>query len=664
MAYPQKAFASTTFSSPSFISRRRQVVYANTLLYQLNVLKETGRYEAFKLNWHPSYSDKPNVWPVPNHLFWDSDVAKWIEGACYFLSWKYNAEIDAAVKELVEMIRSAQQEDGYLNIHFTVVDPKGRFTNLRDLHELYNAGHLIEAALAHQDYYGNDLLLQPILKYVDLLCKTFGPGPDQKHGYPGHPEIELALLRLFEKTKDARHQALAQYFIEERGNPHGQDGRHYYDVEAELRGEGEHERPAYWTEERSFWYQQAHKPIIEQETIEGHSVRAMYLLTAVADLVRTDNTGNTGALRNALARLWTNMVDKKMYLTGGIGAMKQWEGFGIDYFLPSGTDEGGCYAETCAGIGVMMLAERMLQLNLDAKFADVMELCFYNAVLTGMSVNGKQFTYVNQLASTDTDLSKRAEWFTCACCPPNMARLLGYIGGYLWSQKADEKNKSVEVAVHLYSSAIIKIPIGDTTVELEQKSNWPWDGKINFAIRNASEVATTIKLRIPSWATDWKLSPSTPETVLEKGYLTLSPDWLKRHNTFELDIPLKPRFITPHPYTNQDIVALARGPLIYCLEDFDNPWVEDHFKSLVLDPAGNITEEVASDSELGEPCVTLTAHNSAFLRVEESLGPLVPLGKATVKERPDVQQLKFIPYCLRDNRGGKGHMRVGIRRKH
>lgn len=136
MAYPQKAFVSTTFSSPSFISRRRQVVYANTLLYQLNVLKETGRYEAFKLNWHPSYSDKPNVWPVPNHLFWDSDVAKWIEGACYFLSWKYNAEIDAAVKELVEMIRSAQQEDGYLNIHFTVVDPKGRFTNLRDLHEL------------------------------------------------------------------------------------------------------------------------------------------------------------------------------------------------------------------------------------------------------------------------------------------------------------------------------------------------------------------------------------------------------------------------------------------------------------------------------------------------------------------------------------------------
>lgn len=310
-----------------------------------------------------------------------------------------------------------------------------------------------------------------------------------------------------------------------------------------------------------------------------------------------------------------------------------------------------------------------------------MELCFYNAVLTGMSTNGKQFTYVNQLASTDTDLSKRAEWFTCACCPPNMARLLGYIGGYLWTYKEDGKSKSVEVAVHLYSSAILKIPVGDVTVELEQKSNWPWDGKITFFLRSTSEVAITIKLRIPGWAADWKvrqprptllncltgkqLSPSGPDTVLEKGYLTLSPDWLKNHHTFELEIPLKPRFVTPHPYTNQDIVALARGPLIYCLEDFDNPWVEDHFKSLVLEPTGDITEEVISDSKIGEPYIALTAHNSAsFLVGEKSPGPFATLGEATLKERPDVQQLKFIPYCLRDNRGGKGHMRVGIRRKH
>ena len=222
---------------------------------------------------------------------------------------------------------------------------------------------MIEAALAHSQHYQNDLLMEPILKYVDLLYKTFGPGPEQKHGYPGHPEIELALLRLYTKTKDPRHYAFGRYFIEERGNPKGQYGHHYYDVESEARGESSNERPVYLPASRSYWYQQAHIPIVDQHTIEGHSVRAMYLLTAVADLVRMEGTDASNPKLDALHRLWSNMVDKKMYLTGGIGAMKQWEGFGIDYFLPSGTDEGGCYAETCAAIGVMMLAERLLQVS-------------------------------------------------------------------------------------------------------------------------------------------------------------------------------------------------------------------------------------------------------------------------------------------------------------
>jgi len=225
-------------------------------------------------------------------------------------------------------------------------------------------------------------------------------------------------------------------------------------------------------------------------------------------------------MRKALHRLWSNMVDKKMSLTGGIGAIKQYEGFGINYFLPQGTDEGGCYNETCAAIGVMMLAERLLQVNkllgylrnvsnetkidLNGKFADIMELCFYNAVLTGMSVDGKRFTYINQLASSDSDFSKRAEWFTCACCPPNVTRLLGYIGGYLWSSKTDEDKHSVAINVHLYSSATLKIQVGNSAVELEQRSNWPWEGKIDFAFKSSSQdVSTTVKLRIPAWAKDW-----------------------------------------------------------------------------------------------------------------------------------------------------------------
>jgi len=361
MAYPQTSFCHTTLVPRTLLGQRRRAVAASTLQYQLDVLKKTGRYDAFRLKWHPVYDRAPEVWPIPDHLFWDSDVAKWIEGACYFLQQECMPEIADAVDELVDMIRSAQQSDGYLNIHYTVVEPGKRFTNLKDMHELYNCGHLIEAALAHHALYDNDQLLGPICLYVDLLCKTFGSDPGQTHGYPGHPEIELALLRLYDRTEVPRYLTLAKYFITERGNPTGCNGRHYFDVEAEARGADPNMKPAFYPEPRSLWYHQAHLPIAEQQTIEGHSVRAMYLLTSVADLVRIEQGHND--LRIATYRLWRNMINQKMYLTGGIGAIKQWEGFGLDYYLPQGTSEGGCYSETCAAIGVMMLAQRLLQVR-------------------------------------------------------------------------------------------------------------------------------------------------------------------------------------------------------------------------------------------------------------------------------------------------------------
>jgi DUF1680 family protein len=309
-----------------------------------------------------------------------------------------------------------------------------------------------------------------------------------------------------------------------------------------------------------------------------------------------------------------------------------------------------------------------------------MELCFYNAVMTGMSAKGTQFTYVNQLASSDKNLSQRAKWFTCACCPPNVTRLLGYIGGYLWSFDSDEEKKSVHVNVHMYSSAQLSILVGKETVELEQKSNWPWDGKIEFSLRGSSKVATAIKLRIPAWAEGWEvryvsfqwrsrltevqISPELPSKHIEKGYLSLSGEWLKQNPKFELNIPLKPRFVSPHPYTNQDIIALARGPLIYCLEDFDNSWVDDHFKSLLLDPAAVVEEKEAAADEVGEPYIGLTVRNAvSFIGVNNVHAPHVSL-KSTTPEKPSgADELHFIPYALRDNRGGKGHMRVGIRRK-
>jgi DUF1680 family protein len=354
---------------------------------------------------------------------------------------------------------------------------------------------LIEAALAHHSYYKNTLLLEPIEKYVDLIYNTFGPEDNKRHGYPGHPEIELALLRLYDATGNEKALKLARYFLEERGNPTGQDGKHYYQAEADERGESPWERPDSYPVAKSHWYSQAHQPILKQETIEGHSVRAMYLLTAVADLIRFDRTTDWFP---AVNKLWNNMVDKKMYLTGGIGAIHEWEGFGIDYFLPQGSDEGGAYAETCASIGTIMLAERLLHHDCDSRYADVMELCLYNAVMTSMGLEGRSFTYHNQLASSGKHASTRETWFECSCCPPNVTRLFGSLGGYLWDHTVSANEATI--IVHLYTTARLAFHVGEEEVSLEQKSDWPWDGKIDFRLDVAPHISVTLKLRLPGWS--------------------------------------------------------------------------------------------------------------------------------------------------------------------
>ncbi|KAH0608355.1 uncharacterized protein H6S33_001489 [Morchella sextelata] len=652
MSYPQTTFHHTTFTPHSFLSRLRHTL-PTTLRTQLSLLCHTGRYEAFRLQPHPSYADPPTHWPVPNHLFWDSDVAKWIEGACYLLSECPEEagelkDIDEAVRELVDMIRGAQQDDGYLNIHFTVVDKGGRFTNLRDLHELYNAGHLIEAALIHHHHYKNTLLLDPILKYVDLLYSTFGPGPSQLHGYPGHPEIELALLRLYALTGGQRHHDLAHYFITERGRNGGQ----FYTEEAAKRGDRENEVPRYYPEKKSYWYQQAHKPILEQQTIKGHAVRAMYLLTAVADLVRQDGSGSEEYLV-AVKRLWADMVGRKMYETGGIGAVRQWEGFGDAYFLPQATDEGGCYAETCASIGIMMLAERLLKVDLNAEYADTMELAFYNTVLTSMSVDGKSFTYLNQLASSPQDLSKREEWFECACCPPNIARTLGMMGGYIWSW--EETSSGVDLMIHLYTAAALTMKMSTgAVVTVQMTTDWPWDGKVSFAVTKTSpELALNMKLRIPKWAENkWTVSSggsSRPEVV--NGYISILEPYSSSGIT--LDVPMKPRVIRAHPFTNRETACIARGPIVYCVEDIDNSWVTDHFKTTHINLEAPFQEELVTDPKTNETYVQISMPSGGQVYDIEKY----PSYYASYVAR----DLVFIPFYFRANRGGKGHMRVGLK---
>ncbi|KAF4334153.1 DUF1680 domain protein [Fusarium beomiforme] len=665
MSHPQSIFQHTTFAPDSLLHRRRTTVSKTTLHTQLKRLRETGRYDCFKLQWHEIYADK-SMWPVPFHLFWDSDIAKWIEGACYFLHDEFDAEIDTAVRELVDMIRSAQQDDGYLNVHYTVVEPGKRWTNLQDMHELYNAGHLVEAAIAHHQYYKNNLLLEPIEKYVTLIHRTFGPAENQLHGYPGHPEIELALFRLYHVTGNKDAYDLSRYFLEERGNRKGQDGQHYFEWESKQRGQSLYHRPDSYPEHASHWYCQAHQPILEQQTIEGHSVRAMYLLTAVADMICIDNQTlpSTPEWKNTLYRLWNNMVTKKMYLTGGIGAIKQWEGFGRDYFLPQSTDEGGCYAETCASIAVMMLAERLLHIELDAKFADVMELCLYNNVMTAMSLDGKAFTYVNQLGSSESDKSVREEWFWCACCPPNVTRLYGSLGGYLWDF-GEESENDLFVNVHLYTKAELKFEVGAGEVTLQQDSDWPWDGYVKFRLTSPALVKTTIRLRIPGWSGDdfiLEPKPSDDSVHLHKGYLTLDPSYTAANPSFSLTIgKFTPRYVAPHPYTNQHTLTLARGPLVYCIEDTDNAWEDNHFKDVGLKAGSPVREERRFVDGTEEEYIALkTSCYRRGLKLEDmGSGPGFVVGDKGLSFDDEKEGI-FVPYYLRANQGGNGHMRVGL----
>ena len=445
----------------------------------------------------------------------------------------------------------------------------------------------------------------------------------------------------------------------------------YFDWEAQtLRGESRYMRPDYLPTSQSHWYFQAHLPILKQETVEGHAVRCMYLLTAVADMVALSyedrsKLNNIDEWFNALKKLWSNMVDQKMYSTGGIGAERQWEGFGKNYFLPQSLDEGGCYAETCASIGVMMLAERLLMVDLDSRYADIMELCLYNNVMTAMSLDGRHFTYVNHLGSSDNDISQREDWFEVSCCPPNLIRLFGSLGGYIWHSK--ESQGSLLINVHLYTNADLNLEFEGQKICLKQRTGWPWDGRIDFELLGAENLKTTLHLRIPGWAQErYTLSPAPQSTALQGGYLVLEPAYVTMSPKFTLEISgFKPRFLSPHPYTNQHTLTLARGPIVYCVEDVDNSWEENHFKDVSIKTDSPITEVQCSLDEYSEKYVALA---SRCWKRAMTPWTSIPTGSApgaiVTGEEPNDDAMEhplvFVPYYLRANRGGRGQMRVGL----
>jgi uncharacterized protein len=554
----QRAFRPVSFTNvtinDTFWSPRLTVNRERTLATEYDQLKQTGRIDAFRLQW------KPGMQPVP-HIFWDSDTAKWIEAASYSLATHPDPDLDALLDEVIALIVSAQQPDGYLNSHFIQVDPEMKFRDLRDAHELYCAGHLIEAGVAHYQATGKRSLLDAVCRYADHIGQVFGRGEGQKHGYSGHEEIELALVKLSRATGEQRYMDLAHYFVEERGQQ-----PNYFDLETQLLKKygQEHHAAQYFTTRFGnpfdYRYNQSHVPVREQTEVGGHAVRAMYLYSAVADLA-----GETGdpTLLSTCERLWENLCLKRMYVTGGIGDSRANEGFTGDYVLPNET----AYAETCAAVGLVFWNHRMLQLTGDSRYADVVERALYNGVISGISLDGRKFFYENPLASSGNH--HRQDWFDCACCPPNLARLLASLGEYIYSTGDDD------IAVHLYAGGRASFPFHGQQMQITQQTRYPWDDSIIFRLDLQRPDHFGLRLRVPGWCKFYTLAvndqPVDPGP-LDKGYLRIARTW-QNEDTVELTLAMPVERVHAHPAVKADIgrVAIQRGPVVYCLEGTDHP---------------------------------------------------------------------------------------------
>ena len=535
------------FWSPRIRTNRNE-----TIPHAYRQCKETGRIDAFDLKWEPGDE------PVP-HYFWDSDVAKWIEAASYSLAAHPDPKLDALLDEVIEKIAGAQQPNGYLNVYFTVVKPEARWHNLGMWHELYCAGHLIEAAAAHYGATGKRQLLDVVCRYADHIDSVFGPAPNQRSGAPGHQGIELALVKLYKITGNQRYLNLSKFFLEQRGqNPS------VFQLELENLSSEDAELNRHFFQKKAGFdtrYCQDHLPVKEQTEVVGHAVRAMYMYCGMVDVaVETEDDG----LLEACRRLWENVCQKRMYVTGGIGPSRDNEGFTEDYDLPNET----AYAETCAAVGLIFWNHRLLHAEGRARYADIMEKALYNGALAGISLNGREFFYVNPLASSGAH--HRQEWFGCACCPPNIARLIASLGGYIYSESDSD------AYIHLYISGQGMLRTADTQVLISQTSSYPWDGLIDITIQPKRPAVFSLNLRIPGWCRKAALwvngDKMNLDGCIKHGYARVYRKWLPGDEVrLELDMPVERVRAHPNVKQNQGCVALARGPILFCLEEADNP---------------------------------------------------------------------------------------------
>jgi len=544
------SYENVTLTS-GFLFDKQELNRTITLDAVYNQFFETGRIDAFRFAWKEGDENPP-------HYFWDSDVAKWIEGAAYVLRKHPTTELLEKIEWLVERIKEHQGEDGYFNIYFTVRVPDGRWTD-RDKHELYCAGHLMEAAVAYAQVTGRTDFLDCMEKYADYIHRVFVEEKSAAFVTPGHEEIELALLRMYEYTEKKKFLDLAAFFINSRGVVE----------EPEM------------TE-----YRQTHKPVREQSEAEGHAVRALYLYTSMAMLA--EKTGDV-SLARACKTLWHDITHRKMYVTGACGSTPIGESFTAPFDLPNE----GAYAETCASIALMFFGKAMLSLENRAEYADVIERALYNGVLSGISLSGDEFFYTNPLAICKSEYfenswgkrklprTQRLKVFKCSCCPPNLNRLLPTLGGYLYGVEGER----------LYINQFASSGVFEGEISCAVMTDYPKSGEVKIATKGARELA----VRIPSWCNQFTCNFSYR---MENGYAVIESPC--EEVVFAFDMTPKAVRCDPRVVRNLGRICFTRGPIVYCAEAVDNG--EDlHTVSVSAD----VEVTVVKNGIFALPCLTL-----------------------------------------------------------
>ena len=632
---------SNRFRGKGFIGRYQELIRNVVIPYQYEVLND--RIDGIEkshaitnfINAHKALIGENDHDGFYGMVFQDSDVAKWIEAAAYSLGICPDSELERMVDEVIDIVADAQDEDGYLDTYFTIKDKEKRFTNLFEAHELYCNGHMIEAAVAYFEATGKSKLLNVMKKCADHIYDIFITG--KKAGYPGHPEIELALMRLYRVTSEKKYLELAKHFIDVRG----------VDPEFFEKETKERDWNIWGADAKDTEYNQSMMPLRKQKDAVGHSVRAVYLYTAMADLAsETDDK----ELKEACKNLWNSIVKKRMYITGGIGSTVIGEAFTVDYNLPNDT----VYAETCASIGLMYFASRMLELEVIGEYADVMERAFYNTVLAGMQLDGKRFFYVNPLEVNPGVsgeifgykhvIPERPGWYACACCPPNLVRMVTSLGRYARDEDDDV------IYSHLFIGQEARLKKADIKVV----SEYPWKGHVSYSITPKTGDEFAVAIHIPGYLKSFEVTlngmrlKENDETKADvfysyrDGYIYIKNKW-HDNDVIEISFNMDIRVIYANTKVREDIgcAALQRGPVVYAFEGVDN---DDDVQSLMIDVSRLNEAQIETEAEgilKGAVLLDIPA-----VRLESS--------DALYSEKPPRQKsviARAIPYYMWGNRG-------------